>query len=149
MAISYSFAGARQARALMRDIAEFVEPPDELSSLVDAFDELAQASAVTDPTTELVHAVAAGKLRGKALDEQIAKAVSAIHIQEFRVGLKARVEPALVKQFVQALNDGAADAVITSLSPAFDTAASALQECGKLVQPGVDPETFLAAADAK
>ena len=150
MAISYSFVGIRHAHGLLADIAQCgVEPPQALIDLVETFDELAHAPAVSDPIGGLIKAVSAGQLRGKDLEKQIADAATAVQLQEFRTGLQARVEPALVAEFIKTLDEGgAADAIIDSLRPAFDEAASKLAECAELVNPGVDPETFLAAATA-
>ena len=119
MAISYSFVGVRHARTLLTDIAQCgVEPPKVLTDLVEASDDLAQVSAVSDPMPGLVKAVAAGQLRGKELDKQIANAAAALQIREFRAGLKARVEPALIREFITALDEGgAADEIIDSLRP--------------------------------
>lgn len=148
MAISYSFTGVRHARALLAEIAECgVEPPKVLTDLIGAFDDLAKASAVSDPIGELVKAVAGGQLRGKELDKRVAETAVAMHVAEFRAGLQARVEPVLVRQFINALDEGgAADEVIDSLRPAFDTAATKLAECAELVNPNTDAETFLASA---
>lgn len=148
MSISYAHLGVRHARTLLKDIAACsVKPPVILTELVDAFDDLAQTSAVSDPTTDLVKAVAAGQLRGKDLDKQIAQAAAALQIQEFRRNLQARVEPAVVRQFVEALDEGGcADAVIDSLRPQFDEAAAKLAQCAELVSAGTDAETFLATA---
>jgi hypothetical protein len=84
----------------------------------------------------LVKAVAAGQLRGKELDKQIADAAATLQLRDFRAGLQARVEPALIREFVNTLDEGgAADAVIDSLRPAFDEAAAKLAECAELVTP--------------
>lgn len=149
MAISSS-VGVRHARTLLSDIAACnVEPPKVLVDLVSAFDDLAQATATTDPAAELVKAVAGGRLRGKELDKQIAAAAAALQVQEFRRGLQQRVERPLLMQFVQALDEGgAADAVIDSLRPQFDEAAAELAACAQLVDPTVDAEVFLSSATA-
>jgi hypothetical protein len=98
MAISYSFVGVRHARTLLKDIAACgVQPPKALTDLVDAFDELTQAPAVSDPMTGLVKAIATGQLRGKDLDKQISEAAAALRVQEFRTGLRSRVEPVVVQ----------------------------------------------------
>jgi hypothetical protein len=147
MAISYSFASARDAEALIEQVAQCgVQPPQELTDLLDAFAELSQTTTDTDQTADLVKDVAAGRLRGEALNERIAQAHAGIQLRDFRNGLKARVEPVLVKEFVKALEAGAADAIIASLSPTFDEAAAKLAECANLVTPGADPETFLTSA---
>ncbi|MCV7428061.1 hypothetical protein [Mycobacterium montefiorense] len=151
MAISYSHLGVRHARTLLKDIAECgVKPPKTLTDLVDAYDDLAQASGVSDPMAALVRVVATGQVRGQELDEQISAAAAAVHVQEFRRGLQQRVEPAVMQQFVEALDEGGcADAVIDSLRPQFDEAAQKLTACAELVTPGADPETFLASATSE
>jgi hypothetical protein len=151
MAISYSFVGIRHARTVLADIGQCgVEPPKALTDLVAAFDDLARVPAISDPISALIKAVTSGKLRGKELDKQIAEAAAGVQVRDFRTGLQARVEPAIVKEFVEALDKGgAADAVIDSLRPAFDEAAAKLAECAELVNPGADPETFLASASAE
>ncbi|WP_264992406.1 hypothetical protein, partial [Mycobacterium montefiorense] len=107
MAISYSHLGVRHARTLLKDIAECgVKPPKTLTDLVDAYDDLAQASGVSDPMAALVRVVATGQVRGQELDEQISAAAAAVHVQEFRRGLQQRVEPAVMQQFVEALDEG-------------------------------------------
>jgi hypothetical protein len=151
MPISHAHVGVRHARTLLADITQCgVQPPKVLTDLVDAFDDLAKASAASDPTADLVKAVTAGQLRGKELDKQIALAATAIQVQEFRSGLQVRVEPAVMRQFFEALDEGgAADAVIDSLRPQFDETAAKLAQCAELVNPGADPETFLTSATSE
>lgn len=151
MPISHAHIGVRHARTLLKDVANCgVQPPKVLVDLVDAFDDLAKtAAASSDPTSDLVKAVAAGQLRGKELDKQIAQAAAAIQVQEFRRGLQGRVEPAVIRQFVAALDEGAADAIIDSLREPFDSAAAELAACAEVVNPSDDPETFLASATAQ
>ncbi|RFZ49347.1 hypothetical protein MSS2_04244 [Mycobacterium marinum] len=152
MAISYAHLGVRHARALLNDITACgVEPPTVLTELVAAFDDLQLAATSKDhPTTELVNAVAGGKLRGAALDKQIAAAAAATQVQEFRRNLQARVEPAVVRHLIKALDEGgAADAIIDSLRQPFDKAVTALRECAELVDFGANPEQFLAGATSE
>ena len=100
--------------------------------------------------TGLVKAIVSGQLRGKELDKAVDAADDTVRHREFRIGLQPRVEPAMVREFITALDDGgAADAVIDSLRPAFDEAAAKLAQCTELVNPDTDPETFLASATAK
>ena len=61
--------------------------------------------------------------------------------------LKRRIQPMLVAAFHEALHDGAADEILTSLRPQFDTAASALEEARGLIPLEQSAERFL--EDAK
>jgi len=151
LAISYSFCSVRHVRTLLTEISQCgVEPPKVLTELVSAFDELEHVSAVSDPIAGLVKAIVSGQLRGKELDAAVDDADDALRHRDFRAGLAARVEPALVRECITALDaGGAADVVIDSLRPQFDVAAAKLVECAELVDPGTDPETFLASATAE
>ena len=151
MAISYSFVGIRHAQTLLNDIAQCgVEPPKELTDLVESFDELANVSGASDPIGGLVKAVSSGQLRGKELDKKITDTAIAVQVGEFRAGLRARVEPAIVRQFIEALDGGgAADSVIDSLRRAFDEAASKLAVCAELVNPGADPGDVPCVSDSR
>ncbi|MEW5808566.1 MAG: hypothetical protein AB1925_03855 [Actinomycetota bacterium] len=151
MAISYSFVNTRHAQALLREIAQFgIEPPEALTSIIGAHEELAKVTAARDPMADLVKAIAAGSLRGDELEKQVDRAADELHRRQFRADLRAHVEPAIVRQFVNAVDEGGgADEIIDSLRPAFGTAAAKLIECAELVDANADPEVFLASASAE
>lgn len=145
-----SFVSIRHADALFDSITACGStPPTSLTALVDAYRELSNVGIGKDPTTALIDDVVAG-LRGKSLEERISAARAAVQDNDFRAGLKQRVERPLLKRFVEVLDDeGAADDIITALTPAFNSAATQLAECAELVDANTDAETFLASATAK
>lgn len=147
--IDYSFLGVRHAKALLAAIAECgVTPPKTLTGLVAGFDELKSVSTQTNAVDELVKKLASGKPMSTAERDKAIEAAWAAHeIGQFRFNICQRVEPALLRQFGQALEDGAADDIIASLTPQFDAAARALERCAELIDPNVAAETFIAQAD--
>ena len=115
----HSALNARDAQNLLDAISACaVQPPSELSGLLETLDAIHGAGAQPDPTVELIKDV-------------------------FKDRLPARAERSAMHAFAEALENGAADAVIASLTPRFDTAASALAECAALIDPGMDAAQVL------
>lgn len=115
--INIAMIGARHAKALLTATTDSGgTPPKALSDLVDSLGAVAKAGTITDPTNDLIKAVLADTLRGDELDERIARA-AAQATAEYRAGLRQRAELADMKEFVKALQDGAATKSSTACDP--------------------------------
>jgi hypothetical protein len=140
--INIAMIGARHAKALLTATTDCEgTSPKALSDLVDSLGAVAKAATITDPTNDLINAVLAGTLRGDELDERIAQAARPGNRRIPYAGLRQRAELAVMKEFVNALQDGAAGQIIDSLRPQFDAATKALIGCGEIVDLNTDAET--------
>jgi hypothetical protein len=149
--LDHAYVGVRDAKALLAAVQDCgVTPPQLLTDLLTGYDELNSADTGTNALDQLVKVFSTGQaMTPDQRDKVIADAWAAQGIAEFRAGLQQRVEPALLRQFGQALENGAADQVISALAQAFNENARALEKCAQLVDPNVNPEVFIAQADAE
>ena len=74
----------------------------------------------------IVDAAADGTLTADRITDLIAEAARAQSIATYTGELRQRTERLFVGAFYEALQDGAADEILDSLRPAFDTAAEAI-----------------------
>ena len=79
----------------------------------------------------IVDAAADGTLTADRITDLIAEAARAQSIATYTGELRQRTERLFVGAFYEALQDGAADEILDSLRPAFDTAAEAFLHSAK------------------
>lgn len=102
-----------------------VTPPKSLQDLADGFELLGPtiSPAVTDPAHTIVDAAIAGTLTQKKLDDLLAKAAAQVQANQYRQEFRLRADINFGKRFHDTLIEGAADAILESLRPQFDTTA--------------------------
>lgn len=145
--MSLSSVPVSDARRLCEQITACgVQPPEELTGLLDTLDAIHAAGVHSDPTHALIKDAFKHSLRGDALTKRIRQASAEHYAVEYGHGLPARAEQACMRAFGEALEGGVADAVIASLTPRFDAAAAALTECAALVNSESDPEHILSSS---
>ena len=146
--INFTSIGVYDAKALLKAVADCGQtPPQTLVDIVDALDALRAAPSKSgDSTADLIEKVVGGGLRGAKLDAAIAEAAAAQRVTEFRAGLRQRAELPTMKRFVATLDEGgAADEIITAVTPAFDAAPGALVEIREKIGDADNVEAFLPA----
>ena len=94
----------------------------------------------------IVDAAADGTLTADRITHLIAEAARAQSIATYTGELRQRTERLFVGAFYEALQDGAADEILDSLRPAFDTAAEAIAQARDLIPVETPAEMFLHSA---
>jgi hypothetical protein len=91
-----------------------------------------------------VDAAATGTLTAERLDELITEAARQEARAVYAGTLRRNIAPMLVRAFHKALDAGAADEILSSLRPAFDTAAEAIAAARGLISAEGTAEAVLA-----
>jgi hypothetical protein len=112
--------------------------PANLQNLLAGFDDLStQTVQPSDPTRAILDVYAEGK------PERAAKLITAAaqieHDAEYRKGLRQRAEVLFVERFYRELCGGAADQILDSLRPGFDSAAQVLEAATAAVDINANP----------
>ena len=94
----------------------------------------------------IVDAAVDGTLTADRITDLIAEAARAQSIATYTGELRLRTERLFVGAFYEALQDGAADEILDSLRPAFDTAAEAIAQARDLIPVETAAEAFLHSA---
>lgn len=94
----------------------------------------------------IVDAAADGTLTADRITDLIAEAARAQSIATYTGELRQRTERLFVGAFYEALQDGAADEILDSPRPAFDTAAEAIAQACDLIPVETAAEAFLHSA---
>ena len=97
----------------------------------------------------IVDAAADGTLAADRITDLIAEAARAQSIATYTGELRQRTERLFVGAFYEALQDGAADEILDSLRPAFDTAAEAIAQARDLIPVETAAEAFLHSASPR
>jgi hypothetical protein len=146
--MSLSSVHVGDARRLLELITACgVQPPEELTGLLETLDAIRATGVHSDPTHALIVDAFTNNLRGDALAKRISQASAEHYAVEYGHCLPQRAEQACMRAFGEALDKGgAADRIITSLTPRFDAAATALAKCAALVDPNTDTEQILSSS---
>ncbi|MBU9764747.1 hypothetical protein FR943_12930 [Mycobacterium sp. TNTM28] len=142
------------ARILNRVVtAAGAQLPDVLTALLDAANEIhrADTNPADDPLTGLADAAADGKVTAakitSAFTKAGAQAAQAATAQQTRLA----AERAVMDRFARELRGGGADEIVNSLRPAFNAHIDGIRAIAEGIDniTTVDPEAFLATADAE
>ena len=120
--------------ATLRDAQQFVDDvekaggrvPDVLANVLSGEALLKAHGTPTDPARAIVDAAVDGTLTESTVAELIGQAAMAQMIASYGGDLRRRAERMFVDAFFSELQHGAADEILDSLRPAFDTAAEAI-----------------------
>jgi hypothetical protein len=138
MAATNSITDCHRLVAAVQEASGVV--PDTLQVLLSTADMLMTPAAAQDPLGPILDAALARKLDAKKLDAMLADAATVDAVNGYKASLRQRAEHAVVGRFHKALRDGAADAVLDSMRPAFDAAAEQIAVARSLISAESDLE---------
>lgn len=122
-----------------------VKPPKSLQGLAAGFELLGPtiSAAATDPASAIVDAALAGTLSQKQLDDLLSKAAAQVQVNLYRQEFRLRADRNFGQRFHEILKFGAADAILDSLRPQFDTIAEQLNNTLHYVDLNNTPHRLL------
>jgi hypothetical protein len=122
-----------------------VAAPKVLSNLAAGFDLLGPTvqPAATDPANAILAAAVDGKLTGKSLDQLLSVAAAEAATINYRADFRLRAECKFAHRFHAALLEGAADEVLDSIRPLFDSTAAELTAATAAVDINSRPQHLL------
>ena len=109
-------------------------------------DVLASQSTPSDPAMAIVAAAVDGSLTAYRRDALVNEAALSQMRAAYLGDLKRQIAPMLVHAFHVALDEGAADELLDSLRPQFDTAAQAIAQARDLIPIEQSAEVFMHSA---
>jgi hypothetical protein len=119
--------------------------PDALGHLLSSYELLSAPVATARADEAIMDAALAGTLTAEVLARLAPKAAAAEAVNNYLRSLAQNCAHTLVGQFHRELENGAADAILTSLRPSFDKHAKAIGEARELIDPRASADQILAA----
>lgn len=124
--------------------------PQELANISAGHRALVEAAkATSDPTNVILSAAADGTLTAKSARELATDAVISKLTSEHLITLASQANRRFVEKFHEALQAGAADAILDQLRPAFDEAAANIAATLDLVDAATTDSALVANATSK
>ncbi|BBZ57069.1 hypothetical protein [Mycolicibacterium phocaicum] len=123
--------------------------PKRLTNLIAAHKVIATAPPTTDPVTAILDAAESGSLTEAKVAKLVADAASTTAVAEYRATLAQRAGRQFLGRFYDCLGDGDADTIIDSLRPAFDNAASAIDDALRIVDINTSDTELATTATAE
>lgn len=125
-------------------------PPKELLNISAGHRALVEAAkATSDPTNAILSAAADGTLTAKSARELATDAVISKLTSDHLITVASQANRRFVEKFHEALQAGAADAILDQLRPAFDEAAANIAATLDLVDINTPDSALVANATSK